>query len=392
MQRTLTLLALIGVAPLQAQDGVPWRASYYPYVISSPSTGFMGVGHFHLARQADYDRPAPFDGILSAEAGIGGRRSWFAAIKFRGPQLTPGWRYAADAGVIQEGSFGYFGEGPRGESASHGPIESRPEPFFHASRRREFLRAEVTRQIAGPLHVAGALGLTKFRYVDRDGSGLFSRDRSGDTESGTDLSGRFTVVLDTRDKEFVPNRGLLLEAGVYLGSSSYRQSLGVLPDSSHTYMAVDGGFTGLYANLRGYLSPRQGTTIAARLVVRELSDKASLDLRYSLPGWERETSVLGGVESHRSFVPGRFVGRSLNLANLEVRHNLLDVGDYGAVTLLAFTDAGRVSEGSFGTLSRWRVGGGGGLALRVLRTTVLTFNFAGGPDGFQFTMGNGWSF
>jgi hypothetical protein len=38
------------------------------------------------------------------------------------------------------------------------------------------------------------------------------------------------------------------------------------------------------------------------------------------------------------------------------------------------------------------VGGGGGVALRILRSTIFTFNFAGGPDGFNFSVGNGWMF
>jgi DNA-binding NtrC family response regulator len=35
---------------------------------------------------------------------------------------------------------------------------------------------------------------------------------------------------------------------------------------------------------------------------------------------------------------------------------------------------------------------GGGLSLRVLRWAILVFNFAGGPDGFNFTMGQGFAF
>ena len=42
--------------------------------------------------------------------------------------------------------------------------------------------------------------------------------------------------------------------------------------------------------------------------------------------------------------------------------------------------------------NKLHVGGGGGLAIRILRSTVLQFNFAGGPDGFQFSMGTGWAF
>jgi hypothetical protein len=39
-----------------------------------------------------------------------------------------------------------------------------------------------------------------------------------------------------------------------------------------------------------------------------------------------------------------------------------------------------------------KVGGGGGVALRILRSTIFTFNFAGGPDGFNFEVGSGWMF
>ena len=89
------------------------------------------------------------------------------------------------------------------------------------------------------------------------------------------------------------------------------------------------------------------------------------------------------------------MGRSVGLAGVEVRHNLLDVGDYGAVTVIAFSDVGRAWDGDTTgptRLRRWKVGGGGGVAVRILRSALLTINFAGGPDGFVFSMGNGWSF
>jgi hypothetical protein len=87
-------------------------------------------------------------------------------------------------------------------------------------------------------------------------------------------------------------------------------------------------------------------------------------------------------------------GRGLLLGSFEVRHNLLDVGDYGAVTVIGFLDGGRVFEAEdFSLTTRgWKVGGGGGLALRVLRSSLLVFNFAGGPAGFTFSMGTGWAF
>jgi hypothetical protein len=38
------------------------------------------------------------------------------------------------------------------------------------------------------------------------------------------------------------------------------------------------------------------------------------------------------------------------------------------------------------------VGGGGGFAVRVLRSTIFVFNFAGGGDEFNFTMSTSWMF
>jgi hypothetical protein len=138
-----------------------------------------------------------------------------------------------------------------------------------------------------------------------------------------------------------------------------------------------------------------GTVVAGRIAYRGVGKNAPLEARYGFPGWERDLPVVGGAESDRSFVRGRLLGRNVGLASLEVRHNLLDVGDYGGVTVIAFSDAARAwdSDAVGPTVhKRWKVGGGGGVAVRILRSALLTINFAGGPDGFVFSMGNGWSF
>jgi outer membrane protein assembly factor BamA len=182
------------------------------------------------------------------------------------------------------------------------------------------------------------------------------------------------MVYDTRDNEFNTHQGLLLEAGAQLGSGN-------------------DGYTRLYSVLRGYLSVREGTVIAARLGASALSDSATLNARYHIPSWENQIPVLGGQYSHRSFDTGRFAGKHVVFGNLEVRHDLLPFGDLGAVTLLAFLDVGRVFEESLKvTTEGMKVGGGGGVALRILRSSIFTFNFAGGPDGFNYSVGSGWMF
>jgi outer membrane protein assembly factor BamA len=211
------------------------------------------------------------------------------------------------------------------------------------------------------------------RFTTLPGPSLFRTD-FGTEWKESDVSGRLAMVYDTRDNEFNTHQGLLLEAGAQLGSGN-------------------DGYTRLYSVLRGYLSVREGTVIAARLGASALSDSATLNARYHIPSWENQIPVLGGQYSHRSFDTGRFAGKHVVFGNLEVRHDLLPFGDLGAVTLLAFLDVGRVFEESLKvTTEGMKVGGGGGVALRILRSSIFTFNFAGGPDGFNYSVGSGWMF
>lgn len=396
MRRLLALGLLLATTPLSAQEGIPWRASYFPYLIGNPTTGLMLIGHYHFARQSDFESRAPFDGIFSVEAGWSTNNSRFVNAKFRAPQLVPGWRFTVDAGAGREGTFGYFGEGPDGSNENFQPDPVFSDEFFRMRRTRYFIRGEVTRRIVGPLSVAASAGYAHFKFSSSLAGSLFDNDYLNTPLGGSDATGRITLVLDTRDNELVPANGALLEAGLYGGTGRF-ESRNLSPQNpdpaSFQPSFTESGYVGGYLHLRGYVSPRGGTVVAGRLAARDMGASAPLDARYILPGWEREVSVMGGAESHRSFVPGRYVGRGLLLGSLEVRHNLLDLASLGAVTVIGFVDGGRVfGDGFKWTTKRWKVGGGGALAIRVLQSAPLLLNFAGGPEGFRFTMSNGWAF
>lgn len=383
MRLLLTAAVLLAATPLAAQDGNPWRVSYFPYVVGNPTTGPMLVARWQIAQQADYDARVPFTGILTAEAGASALGSRFVTARFRSPLLVDGWRFAGDLSAFRESRFGYYGLGPETVGEASPPLDTEPYPF-RARRTRYLARGEVTRRLKGPLQLAVAGGVDHSEWSALPGQSVF-RDQFGISLGQTDVYGRLAMVLDLRDHEVLTTRGFLGETGVVLGNGG---------NSQDGDLIAFGSYTGWYAHLRGYVSPRRGTVIAARVAARSVSDEATLSARFDLPAWERDISALGGAETHRSFVKGRFGGRGLLLGSLEVRHNLLDVGDYGAITLIGFTDAGRVFESSDFklTLSDYQVGYGGGLSLRVLRWAILVFNFAGGPDGFNFTMGQGFAF
>jgi len=384
----LSVAALVGgvtrAASLAAQDTTvatpvakaPWRTNYFPYLLGNPTTGLMLVAHIDYFRQADYYDRVPHEGILSFDGTVSAQGSWSLLGRLRAPGLVRGWRFALDAGASRESRFGYFG---------YSPADAAPDDNSdRVHRSRYFTRAEITRHIAGPLSVAAMLGVERTSWSRLPGATAFALDY-GDELAQTDAGGRVSLVLDTRDREFLVNQGMLAEVGLLVGGGGEHREFDVISS---------GPYTGWYAHLRGYVSPRQGTMVAGRLAARSVGEEATLQARNTLPGWEGGVDALGGPYAHRSFTPGRVAGQGLLLGSLEVRHNLLDVGDYGAVTLIGFVDGGRVFEQEDFSLttSGWKIGGGGGLALRVLRSSLLVFNFAGGPAGFTFSMGTGWAF
>ena len=54
---------------------------------------------------------------------------------------------------------------------------------------------------------------------------------------------------------------MLLEAGLYVGSGKFETRAGGTPSVS------SGGYTGEYLHLRGWFSPRNGTTLAGRFAL-----------------------------------------------------------------------------------------------------------------------------
>jgi outer membrane protein assembly factor BamA len=374
----LVLLGLLSTTQLVAQEeddsGAPWRTSYFPYLSGGTNDGPVFNFRVRYWQAAEYEDRVTANAALDAEAGITVRGSRHAFVRFRAPQVAEGWRFDAMVKAAREVRFGYFGLGNETEYNEEAVTEA--QPFLYRVRRTRYRGvAEVTRHIRGPLMVALMGDVEQARFTSLPGPSVFDADFDPDELKQNDVSGRLALVYDTRDNEYNTHQGLLLEAGTQIGSGG-------------------DGYTRLYTLLRAYVMPLEGTVVAARIGASGMGGTPSLDARYTIPGWEREVPVLGGEYSHRALDVGRLAGRHLLFGNLEVRHDLLAFGDLGAITLLAFTDAGRVfEEESFRlTLDDLKVGGGGGVALRILRSSIFTFNFAGGPDGFNFSVGSGWMF
>ena len=358
---------------IEPETQTPWRTSYFPYVTGGTNDGPVLAFRVHHFQPAEYEDRVTTNAALTADAGITPRGSRHIAVKYRAPQQWKHWRVAALAGALREARFGYFGLG--NETVKNDAAVTPDQPFLYRVRRARYGgKVELTRRLSGPWQAAFLANVEWTRFTTLPRPSLFRSDFGTDLKE-SDVSGRVALVYDTRDNEYNTHNGLLLEAGAQLGSGN-------------------DGYARVYSVLRGYVSLREGTVVAARVGASGMSRNPTLNARYYLPTWENQIPVLGGQYSHRSFDTGRFAGKHVLLGNLEVRHDLLPFGDLGAVTLLGFLDAGRVFEGeSFKlTTDGVKVGGGGGVALRILRSSIFTFNFAGGPDGFNFSVGSGWMF
>ncbi len=382
------VLLMLVAQPASAQE--PWKASNFPYLMGNPGDGVMFVGRLQWTQNAPYFlsksdqedviNPLTFRGAVSVEAGIGTLGSRFGRIELRLPGVKPGWRLQAGVGAERTGRFGYYGVGRDLESAVNTADPNAEQ--FRVHRSRYLARAEVTRTLTGPLRLAFGAFLDHTRFSALDGTTLFGT-RFAAPVGRTNLTLRPALVYDSRDREFTPSNGILAEVGAGAGSGR-EQTLGVTDDQSWH------GFA--YAHVRGYVSLREGTVLAGRGLIITREGRAPLSALSVVPGWEREFN-LAGADGHRSFPAGALTGTDVALFSAEIRHDLLNAGDLGAVTVLGFLDyAGAEDPRSVLKGRTTQFGGGGGLAVRVLRSAVLTMNFAGGPHGFNFSMGTGWAF
>ena len=360
--------------PLEDEPGARWRTSYFPYLTGGANDSPLLAFRLRHWQPADYEARTTYTGALNLDAGIAPKGSRFVSAQFKAPGLVDGWRLAVQGAAERQVRYGYFGLG--NETVYDKDAVGGDAPFLYRMRRTRYrLSAEVTRRIRGPLQVAVLTEYEHARFSSLPGISVFAADFPPGELKQDDVTGRIALVYDTRDNEYNTHQGLLLEAGTQVGSGN-------------------DGYTRQYAIFRGYLTVREGTVVAARLAGSGMGGTPPLDARFTLPGWEHQVPVLGGEYSHRGIDYGRLTGRGTLFGNLEVRHDLLPFGDLGAITLIAFLDAGRVFEEEDFRLTTEdiKVGGGGGVAIRVLRSSIFAFNFAGGPDGFNFSVGTGWMF
>lgn len=375
--RTLALLAVVaGALPtaiVSAQDDIPWRLSYFPYLTASPNDGVMGVARAIWFQQAGWGERVTLAQYVAVEAGYSTRDAWKASITYGAPRLTDDWRLMAHAEVGHEPNFG-DPDLPEGLSLV---------------RDRAVAWVDVTRRLHGPLHLAVRPAVRRTTLDFEVGDILFAPKE-------TDVSLRAALVLDTRDREFEENSGTLVEVGAIAGTGG--------SGSGRSYTAP-------YAHARGWVHPLLPLRLTGRLAWRGTTGSPALAPAFEFPGWEDDFTILGGQQSQRGLPIGAVGVDGVVLGGAEARFDVINIGEIGAVTLIGFVDGARLLFGerddelslsgsvpfaghgrTIGRgLDEWTVSAGGGIALRVLRAATLTVTAARANGDTRWYVGSGWS-
>lgn len=377
MKRSLWLLLSVIVAPpLAAQTAdEPWRDSFYPIVSYSGNDGISLALRYAWNKRAPWEAPYFYAGRVVTDLGYSASGSYLASVWFHAPGLRPDWRLDMVGSATQQSRFEFYGLGE--DTRYHADSVTASQSYYYKVRRtQQQVRGELSRRLTGHLWLTGTAQYKVTRFHDLPGPSLYSAFYSNDHRE-TDAIGRVGLVFDSRENDYDTHHGVLLDAALLKGSFG----------TGYDQWMVEGRAWIPFGEYRS-------TWFSLRGVAAASTGEVPLDSRLYLPVFEGQVRVLGGSESHRGLLDQRYIGRDLLFGNVTLHHDLVNAGGLLAAGMIAFADAGRVFETQKLTLTTtdMKVGGGAGFYLRLMQTGVYTFNFAEGPDGFVFTLGNSWMF
>jgi len=316
------------------------------------------------------ERPEPNFGRIAIDVGASTQGSYSFIVDARAPAYWDGWRLGLTLSLTRANRLGYFGQGngtmyDRDSTAGPGRFY-----FYRVSRRTGGARLTVQRRVTGPLRVlvGGTLERTAFRALP--GVSIYQRDS---VAPFNDAVGRVGVVLDWRDREVDPHRGVFAEALVGRGR----------------------GYTRTSASLHAYVHPLERLVLAGRIGGENVTGIAPLAVRQTMETSEGPVVALGGFRSLRGYYDGRFVGPGKIVGGVEARYGIVGTPRLFEVKLFAFYDAGRVfAPGESIRLTRHGLHAaiGGGVAMALLRNTLVLLEAGKGTESAQVTFATAWSF
>lgn len=355
-----------------------WRDNFYPYLYYTTTGGLWGALHYGRYSPLGFiERPEPSRASLSVDAGASTQGNYALVVDAQAPAWWQGWRVRGMLAAVRDNRLGYYG---LGNDTRYSPdsVAAVGAYFYRLSRTRLLAHATVQRRLVGPVRLllGGALARTDFRPLP--GPSVFRADlAAGRVDTATvpfnDRVVRAGIVLDTRESEIDPHAGLLVEA----------------------LFASGVGYTRTTGHARVQLHPLRRLVLAARLGAEGMGGHPPLAVQQEMETSELPFVALGGYRSLRGFYDGRFTGPGKLLGGVEARYAVVAVGDAVEIKLVAFYDAGRVfgpGEAVRLTTTDLHRSGGGEVALRLLRNSLLVVGYGRGSEGGLLLFGTTWSY
>jgi hypothetical protein len=354
-----------------------WKQTLYPLPFYSATDGFWFTGHFATWSPVGFvERPEPVLALVSVDAGASTEGSRLLRLDAQAPAWWDGWRVGLTATWARANRLAYHGLG--NDSPFFADSLASFPYLYRVSRTTGTLRATVQRRVAGPVRALAGAVVTRSDFRALPGASEFARDAGAGTVDTaalptTDAAVRIGVVVDMRDTELDPHRGLFAEF-LYARGGDYAQRTAVL---------------------QAYVQPVEPLTVAVRVAAEDQDATAPLAAQMELQTSEGALPAVGGYRSARAYPEGRFVGPGKLFGGIEARYAVLWRPTLIEIKLVAFYEAGRVfgpGESLRLTTDGLHPSGGVEVAIRWLRNTLLVGGVAFGDEGSEFVFGTTWSF
>ena len=353
--------------------GFNYNKSKFPQIRfgSNSDDGFLiGTG---FTRTTYSFRNTPFSTRQDLKVLYAPSRSSFG-FNYKGEfnHITRNIDIVLDAGLKYPGHRNFFGLGNTSTSNvssgyNYNRLRYKTFEFFTAIRRRFFDALHV---MAGPYYYQYCN-----RYTDNENTILgkpdFGNFDSADIYSNKSyFGGKLSIVVDNRNHEFFPSRGILWT----------------------TDFISTAGLKGMSDNFTKYSSEMS--------IYASFSDPANLVLVLGLGGSKIlsknfeffQASTIGSGRNFHGFRKDRYAGKSSAYGSLEMRLKLFELKSYvipGSFGLTSFYDIGRVwldGESS----RKWHTAYGGGIYFMPFNLVIISAKagFSGKEKIFNLTVGS----
>ncbi len=351
-----------------------WMDIWYPKVFWTPREGFTAGGYYGVrlpVTYADFGNPSPHLVAFSLNGQASTSGSRFIRFDAWAPSVVQGWRFRATLAAERWNRENYFGIGNETEIDGSN-VTSDQRYFYRARHMRNHARLEIQRQVVGPVRLLAGGHAERWRLDDLGTSQLQEDQANGIASTGntSDVSGRVGLVVDTRNNEAAPERGVLIE---------------IIHAVADADFAGDLTYTRTTASVRAFIPVSERVGLATRVLAQGMGGEPGTGSLYLIEAGDAPFTGLGGPDAHRALPVNQRLGKDKVLANLDVRYILLP---FPRVTGFAFLDMGRVFHEPVApndnlrlTLRGMAVGGGMGLMTQWGGDGFLGMSLGLGPDG-----------